>query len=103
MPGKSENMNYYEENLSRLIRHFERGCKMDCFRKLGLEVEHFIVDKSTGKSVSYYGERGVEAILREMEGQYPHSYYEGNHLLGLYNSDYSLSLEPAAQLEISVN
>ncbi|MFQ6804176.1 MAG: glutamate-cysteine ligase family protein [Lachnospiraceae bacterium] len=68
-------MNYYEENLSRLIRHFERGCKMDCFQKLGLEVEHFIVDKSTGKSVSYYGERGVEAILREMEGQYPHSYY----------------------------
>lgn len=96
-------MNYYEENLSRLIRHFERGCKMDCFQKLGLEVEHFIVDKSTGKSVSYYGERGVEAILREMEGQYPHSYYEGDHLLGLYNSDYSLSLEPAAQLEISVN
>ena len=31
-------MNYYEENLSRLIRHFERGCKMDCFQKLGLEV-----------------------------------------------------------------
>ena len=59
-------MNYYEENLSRLIRHFERGCKMDCFQKLGLEVEHFIVDKSTGKSVSYYGERGVEAILREI-------------------------------------
>lgn len=96
-------MNYYEENISRLIRHFERGCKMDCFQKLGLEVEHFIVDKSTGKSVSYYGERGVEAILRKLEIQYPHSYYEGQHLLGLYNSDYSLSLEPAAQLEISIN
>ncbi len=95
--------NYYEENLCRLVRHFERGCKIDCFQKLGLEVEHFIVEKSTGKSVSYYGERGVEAILGRLEMQYPHSYYEGDYLLGLYNSDYSLSLEPAAQLEISIN
>lgn len=103
MTGISENMNYYEENLNRLIRHFQRGCKMDCFQKLGLEVEHFIVDKTTGKSVSYDGERGVEAILGELMAQYPHAYYEGEHLLGLYNSDYSLSLEPAAQLEISIN
>lgn len=95
--------NYNKENLAGLIRYFEEGCKTDGIQKLGLEVEHFIVEHSTGKSVSYYGPGGVACILEKLKEYYPHAYYEDGYLLGLYSRDFSLSLEPAAQLEISIN
>lgn len=96
-------MNQYERNLSLLTDHFQKGCKLDCFQKLGLEMEHFLVKKDTKESVSYYGEEGVGAILDQLKPLYPHAQYEEGALLGLYNSDYSLSLEPAGQLEVSIN
>lgn len=96
-------MNQYKRNLSRLTEYFQNGCKENCFQKLGLEVEHFVVKKDTKESVSYYGERGVGALLERMKPYYSHFHYEGDQLLGLYNSEYSITLEPAAQLEISIN
>ncbi|NCB94491.1 MAG: glutamate-cysteine ligase [Clostridia bacterium] len=96
-------MDQYEQNLSLLVDYFQKGCKLNCFQKLGLEVEHFLVKKDTKESVSYYGEHGVAEILERLKSSYPRAYYEGDELIGLYNSDYSLSLEPAAQLEISIN
>lgn len=95
-------MNQYEHNLSLLTEYFQNGCKENCSRKLGLEVEHFIVAKETGESVSYYGKHGVAEFLEKLKPCYSHVYYEGEKLLGLYNNEYSLSLEPAAQLEISI-
>ena len=95
-------MNQYERNLSLLTEYFQNGCKENCSQKLGLEVEHFIVVKETGESVSFYGKHGVAELLERMKPCYSHFYYEGERLLGLYNSEYSLSLEPAAQLEISI-
>ena len=94
-------MNQYKRNLSRLTEYFQNGCKENCFQKLGLEVEHFVVKKDTKESVSYYGERGVGALLERMKPYYSHFHYEGDQLLGLYNSEYSITLEPAAQLEIT--
>ncbi len=52
--------------------------------------------------MTYYEECGVEYLLHEIESYYPRHYYEGEHLLGLYNNDCSISLEPAGQLEISI-
>lgn len=95
-------MNQYERNLSLLTEYFQNGCKENCSQKLGLEVEHFIVVKETGESVSFYGKHGVAELLERLKPCYSHFYYEGERLLGLYNSEYSLSLEPAAQLEISI-
>lgn len=83
--------------------YFQEGCKLNCIQKLGLEVEHFIVDKETRESVSYYGTRGVSEILNRLKQSYPKAYYEDGELIGLFNRDYSLTLEPAAQLEISIN
>ena len=90
-------------NLNLLVRHFEDGCKANCVQKLGVEIEHFIVEKKTGRSVSYYGEHGVEYILNELVQFFPKKeVYAGKHLIGMYNNDYSISIEPAGQLEISI-
>lgn len=96
-------LNQYDRNLSLLTEYFQNGCKQNCSRQLGLEVEHFVVKKDTRESVSYYGEHGIETVLKRLKPSYSHAYYEEDELLGLYNNDYSLTLEPAAQLEISIN
>lgn len=96
------NSSQCEANKELLIRHFQDGCKLNCVQKLGLEVEHFIVDKN-GHAVSYYGEAGVEAILKELAPHFPHVERHGENLIGFYNNDYSISLEPAAQFEISIS
>ena len=93
----------YDDNKKLLIQYFESGCKKESKQKLGVEVEHFIVKRQSWESVSYYGTRGVESILERLSPLYPHRFEKCGHLIGLYNDDYSLSLEPAGQLEISIN
>ena len=96
-------MNAYESNKELLIQYFKNGSKKEDEQKLGVEVEHFIVKRQSLEAVSYYGPRGVEYILECLSPLYPYRFEEDGHLLGLYNDDYSLSLEPAGQLEISIN
>lgn len=91
-----------KKNLDILEQHFREGCKLNCVQKLGVEIEHFVVHKDTKASVTYYEERGIEALLLRMKDHFPHSYYGEGRLLGLSNNDYSISLEPACQLEISI-
>ena len=94
---------FEEKNMKLLMEHFENGCKANCVQKLGVEIEHFIVEKKTGASVSYYGEHGVEYILNEMAKFFPKKeIFAGKNLIGMYNNDYSISIEPAGQLEVSI-
>ena len=37
--------------------------------KLGVEIEHFVVWEDTLKSVSYYGEDGVESTLKDLQNK----------------------------------
>ena len=90
------------ENLDLLTGHFHEGCKLNCIQKLGLEEEHFIVHDDTGHSVTYYEPGGVEEILGELAGRFPRTETSEGHLIGCANNDYAISLEPAAQLEISI-
>jgi glutamate--cysteine ligase len=90
------------ENLDLLISHFRDGCKLNFVQKLGLEEEHFVIRDATGHAVTYYEEDGVESILRELSTDFPVLEEKEGHLLGCSNNDFAISLEPAAQLEISV-
>lgn len=88
------------KNKSLICNYLLSGCK-ESFR-LGLELEHFIIDKKTGNSVDYYGEYGIEKILELIKSEFDESVVSNGHLIGLSNSDYFISLEPSAQLEISI-
>ncbi len=68
---------------------------------IGVELEHFIVD-SDNKSVSYYGQRGVGALLDRLACFYDEKIYSEGSLIALSNGRWHLTLEPAAQLEISI-
>lgn len=95
-------MNTEHQNLEILEQYFRDGCKLNCVQKLGLEIEHFIVRGDTLEAVTYYEEHGIEFLLEELASSYPRQYREGGRLLGLYNNDYAVSLEPAGQLEVSI-
>ncbi len=91
------------DNIRRLIDYFESGCKKETESYLGLELEHIITDKGTNLSVDYYGEYGVEKILEEMRPFFEDAVLSNGHLIGLESKDINISLEPGAQLEISIS
>lgn len=97
-------MNDFEQNKANMIAYLQKGCKSrDIPLRFGVELEHFIVKKDTKKAVSYYGKRGVEAILNELACFYTGRDYSQNHLIALQREDITISLEPAAQLEVSIS
>jgi|GEM_PF-61217 len=88
--------------LAPFTKIFNKGIK-DCKNGLlGLELEHFVVDKKTNLSVSFFGKGGVEAILKELAPLYDQKIYSQNHLIALKREHLLVSLEPAGQLEVSI-
>lgn len=96
-------MNYLNHNKKILTEYFQSGCKKGQEQKLGLEVEHFIVFKDTKESVPYSGDYGIQSVLEELLPYYEYGFYENNRLLGMESKEYTITLEPAAQLEISIS
>jgi glutamate--cysteine ligase len=93
------------ENRQRLIAYFESGCKSaDLCMKLGVEVEHFVLtDDARPVPYAPNGDHlGVAQVLEQLEPYYPEkSYSADGSLIGLLGEEGSVTLEPAAQLELS--
>ncbi|MFW5998271.1 MAG: glutamate--cysteine ligase [Halanaerobiaceae bacterium] len=70
--------------------------------KLGVELEHFIVDEKTLKAVSYYENDGIEDILEELNKFDWTPVKENGHIIGLNKDDMKITLEPGGQIEISL-
>lgn len=93
-------MDIYNENIDIIADYIRAGFKHKRSDNIGAEFEHFIVHKNSGESVKYFG--GMDKILERIESYFEHSVYGDGYLISLYNDDYSITLEPAAQLEISI-
>lgn len=90
----------YEDIFTEYIRS---GIKTADTKSLGVEVEHFVLDKKTLKSVPYSGEGGVKEIIQRLMSLYPEAKpITGEDLLGFSTKDFNITLEPAAQIEISI-
>ncbi len=93
------------KNRRRLILYFDSGVKAqdDC-KRLGVEVEHLVVTDD-GEPVPYASGNdavGIREVLEHLTTWYPQrtSNTHGD-LLGLLGEEGSVTLEPAAQLELS--
>jgi glutamate--cysteine ligase len=91
-----------EKIIKNYIDFFAAGCKAPDDLKYGLEAEHFIVYRETQKTVPYFGENGVCELLHELSPNFAEEYWIDGHLLGLFNDEAAISLEPGSQLEISI-
>ena len=87
-----------------MIAYLQKGCKPEIEKlRFGVELEHFIVDKDSKEAVSYYGEKGIERVLEKLLPLYEKSDFSEGHLIALERKDIAISLEPAAQLEVSIS
>lgn len=87
-------------NRNKLIDYFREMATPAGERKIGLELEHFVVDSKTGETISYYN--GIEELLQELVEDFPHQVQSQGHLIGLSDDDIFITLEPGAQLEVSL-
>ena len=86
-----------------MVQYFAAGAKNAEQKRLGVEVEHFIVDSSTQEAVAYAGENGIRTVLSQLMAQYPNAVIlPEDEFLGFQVPEFSVTLEPAAQLEISI-
>ena len=95
-----------EENRRRIIRYFESGAReLQGPGTLGTEVEHFVI-ADDGRPVTYESEDGligIRDVLEHIARFYPeHIRNKQGDLLGLGGPEGTVTLEPAAQIEVSV-
>lgn len=90
-----------EENIEALVAFFKSGAKGAC-GELGIELEHIIIDEKTCDPVSYGEEHGVKWLLTELSCDYPQLSSDADgDLLGVSREGEAITLEPAAQIELS--
>lgn len=89
-----------EQNIQALVDYFESGVKASC-ENVGIELEHTIVKNEGLAPVSYSEEHGVRWILEQLREQYPEALMDGDDLVGVARPGEAVTIEPAAQLEIS--
>ena len=87
-----------ERNIAAIAGYFRGGCKDASSSKIGVETEYFVIDKQ-GRPITY---TELEAVMKRQVTGGDTVVEEDGHFLGYYNKDFSVTLEPAAQLEISV-
>ena len=92
-----------EKAKNLFINYFKNKEKDPSDLMLGPEFEHIIVDRKTYKSVSYYGDRGVEYIFKRLVDAGFVPSYEGDHILGLDLDDLNIATEPGGQVELSID
>ncbi len=92
----------YKRQIEEIVNYIKKGEKEREEFKVGIEFEHFVVDKDSLKTISYYGEEGVGATLRELEKMGWAAGYEGEYILDLNKGNKTITLEPGAQLELSI-
>lgn len=92
----------YNRQINEIANYLRNGeKKIEDFR-VGIEFEHFVIDKDTLKTIPYYGENGVGKTLMELEKQGWKGKYEGEYILELNKDNKTITLEPGSQLELSI-
>ena len=88
----------------KFVNYFRSGIKSKNKKQIGIEAEHFIVEKNTNKAVPYYGTTGVKTVLTDLMNFYPNSKpIMDEDIIGFCSNDFNITLEPASQFEISIN
>lgn len=91
-------MQMEQKNIDAITGYFLAGCKSRGKQRVGVETEHFVINER-GEPITY---ETIEGIMQTQVREGDRVVKEDGHFLGYYNEEFSITLEPAAQLEISV-
>ena len=85
----------------QLLAYFKSGEKPG--KKLGVEFEHFLVDRETLRSYKYFEKDGQEEMVNKLlDKGWKVDYEENGHILNASKNGNTLSFEPGGQVEVSV-
>ena len=85
-------MQIEQKNIEAIAQYFQAGCKSNVEKYIGVETEHFVVDKQ-GNPITY---KELDGIMQQLVKKGDHIVREDGNLLGYYNEEFSITLEPAA-------
>jgi len=93
----------YTEQVIAVKDYFLNSEKETSGFLIGAELEFFLLERKTGRTVSYYEDRGVRSLLEILihKGFIP--IVDGEDIVGAAGKDLVITLEPGAQFEISLN
>ncbi|NTU90034.1 MAG: hypothetical protein HGA54_09100, partial [Actinobacteria bacterium] len=91
-----------KQNRGRIADYIRSGSAPDGNYMIGLELEHIIVHRTTQEPVTYAEPNGIRDVLEALAPFYDRRIYAGEDLIGLVGDDANITLEPGAQLEISI-
>ena len=86
-----------------VIRFFAQAAEKTAPPELGVEAEHFVVERVCQRAVPYSGEHGIRQVLARLMARYPEAQIlPDDDFFGFQVPNFTITLEPAAQLEISI-
>ncbi len=92
------------ESEEELYSFFQRFAKPSRDKLIGVECEFFGIEKETGNALSYFGPRGVEAILGRLAKAFHYEpVMENGRVIALRREENWVTLEPGAQVELSAS
>ncbi len=80
------------------IAEFIQSGETDATGRVGVEVEHFLLDRASGRPLPA---QSVEQILEELKPEYEQEFHEDGQLIALQNDRALITLEPGSQFEVS--
>jgi glutamate--cysteine ligase len=90
-----------KHSVEKLTDFFKSGEKKSQY--LGVEFEHFLIDRETIRSFSYFEEGGQRDIANTLKANgWSVDYEENGYVLGLSKEGNAISFEPGGQFEISI-
>lgn len=99
-----EDLKSRENQVNYIASFIKDGEKPNCQGSIGIELEHFIIDKESKKRRFYYYDLGVENLLERLAERLDvEPIYADQYILGLKGDDFDISIEPGAQFEISIH
>ncbi|MCL1797867.1 MAG: glutamate-cysteine ligase family protein [Eggerthellaceae bacterium] len=89
------------KNIAALVAYFKSGIT-EGEGALGIELEHTIVKQQDASPVSYTETKGIRWLLEQLHHDYPEAIYDAEgDILGVSRPGEAITLEPAAQIELS--
>lgn len=91
-------MTQLQQQVEAMTGYFRRGCKKNGPGTVGVEVEHFVTDTG-GNPVTF---AQAQSLMRALQRPGDREVMIDGSYMGVAAPEYSLSLEPACQIEISM-
>lgn len=96
-------MKFNEDNqITEIVNYFKCAEKERSNFKIGIEFEHFIIDKDTLRTITYYEENGVKDTLKDLINKEWIEGYEKDNIISMSKDGNTITLEPGSQIELSV-